>query len=260
MIKKLVGIFVMTLLIATSLSATSAINVQTFGYMMENNDLEHYTNTPSNSPGDITIVIHAEVRVVDDDYNLLGGAIQVGDLILGKYVYNSATPDSNPSPNIGGYWHDSSPYGIAFTVGGFVFKTDPNNVNFSIVICNDYYYFPWTDFYGVSCNNNLQLSNGLLVNHILWMLKDYTGNAISSDALPTTAPVLSDWSNNTLSVYGKDPEYPYYYSLEANVTEATVVSRSKTRDIHFTMLPVLIWIAEKFPNLFPILRQLLRIS
>ncbi len=248
MYRKMIGIFVCMLLIVTALSATGTTNIQTIRNVMENNDLEPYTYTPSNSPGNIAIMLDAEVRVVDDQFNLLGGAIQVGDYIFGKYIYDSATSDSDPSPSIGIYEHTSSPYGIAFAVGGFIFTTDRNNVNFTIGIINDDFYYGIGDFYGVTSRNNMQLSNGILVNRIMWLLKDSTGNAISSDALPTTAPVLSDWPDNVIYVYGSDPEFSYYYRIEANVTKATL-SRSKARDVHFTMQPISIWLFERFPLL-----------
>jgi hypothetical protein len=254
--KKIVGILVCTLLIITVLSATGATNIQTIRNVMENNNLEPYTCIPSKSPGDIVIIFDAEVRVVNDQLNVLGGAIQVGDYIFGKYIYNSATSDSEPDPDGGVYEHSSSPYGIALAVGGFVFKTDPNNVNFSIRIVNDFFYYGIGDLYAVISDNNLPLSNGARVEDIMWVLGDSTGNAISSDALPTTAPVLSDWPENWLYIDGYDSENPYFYHIEANVTKVTL-SRSKTRDDYFTTQPILIWLYERFPNLFPILLQIL---
>jgi len=68
---KIIGIIVSILLIATTLSATGAINVQTIENIRENNNLELYPSTPVDSNGDIAIKIVAEVTNVNDLYNLL---------------------------------------------------------------------------------------------------------------------------------------------------------------------------------------------
>jgi hypothetical protein len=259
--KKIIGIFVCMLLIVTAISATGAANVQTLRNVLENIDLERnpitYPSTPLDSNGDIAIAIVAEVTYVNDPGNLLGGAINVGDEITGKYIYDSTTPDSIPDPSIGFYEHTSSPYGFKLKVGGFEFKTDPNDVDFLIAIFDNSYFYYSGDFYGVVSYNNLQLSNKIDVDLILWGLIDQTDNALSSDVLPTTAPVLSDWMQNIFLIEGSNPYDPFEdYTIQAKVTKATL-SRSKTRDVDFTMHPILNWLFGQFPNLFPILRQIL---
>jgi hypothetical protein len=260
--KKVIGIFVCMLLIVTAISATGAANIQTLRNVLENIDLERnpikYPSSPVDSNGDIAIAIVAEVTVVDDTYNLLGGAISVGDKIKGKYIYDSTTPDSLPGyPSLGMYEHFTSPYGIELMCGGLVFKTDPNNVHFTINIFNNFYYYG--DAYAPFSANNLDLSNGNKVDFIGWGLIDSTGTALSSDALPTTAPVLSDWTDNYILIDGYEPSSYNYYSIEATVTKASL-SRSKTRDSDFPMQPIFIWLFEQFPNMFPILRQILDIN
>jgi len=256
---KIIVIFVGMLLIITALSATGATNVQISGYVRENNDLDPFQSITTKSPGIITIKIDGQITGVYDSNNLLEGKIQVNDSINGKYNYDTGTPDSEPDPNLGVYNYNSSTFGIELEAGGFVFKTNPSNVNFSIRIYNDYsfYYFTW-DIYGVQSSNNSQLSNGVLVNSITWLLIDNTSNALSSDTLPTTAPVLSDWTENQILIQGCSPSNPYdIYMIVANVTKVTK-SRSKTRDLHFTTHPVLIWLLERFPNLYPILKRILK--
>ena len=254
MYKKIVGILVMTLLIATTLSATGATNIQTLRNVWENNDIEPLPSNPVDSNGDIAIKIEGEVTIVNDPFDLFGGAIQVGDKITGKYIYDSTTPDSEPSSTLGLYEHTSSPYGIELECGGFVFKTDPNDVEFGIIIYNDFY--TYGDAYAPYSVNNLDLSNGLKVSFIGWALIDSTGNALSSDALPTTIPILSDWNENFIQIDGYESSSYNSYNIEGTVTKVTL-SRSKTRDVSFTMQPILIWLFERFPNTFSILRQLL---
>jgi len=153
---KIIGIFICMLLIITALSATGATNFQTLKDVWKNNDLEPYPITPVDSPGDIAIKIVGEVTNVVDHHNLLDDTIYIGDEIKGKYIYNSATPDSFGYPFMGLYEHTSSPYGIELEAGGFEFKTDPSNVEFVMMIYNDFYYFG--DAYAPYSDNNLDLN------------------------------------------------------------------------------------------------------
>ncbi len=142
---------------------------------------------------DIEIKITAEVTYVDDRPNLLEGKINVGDIITGSYIYDSNTIDTNPSSSVGDYQHSTSPYGVYLSAGGFTFQTDLSNVDFLVEIGDN---VPSNlDFYLFHSYNNLPLSNGVEVDHISWQLDDYSGTALSSTALPTTPPVLEDWSN-----------------------------------------------------------------
>jgi len=163
----------------------------------------------------ITIEIEAEIDFVGDPYNLLGGNIQVGDTITGSYTYESTTPDSNPLPNGGDYWHYQSPCGVFLSVSGFEFRTDLENVEFLVEIINNY---PPDDDYLLRSYNNLPLSNGTSVDHISWWLYDPTGNALSSYVLPTTPPVLDDWQENRLLIHG--PLRGISFGIEAHVTSA----------------------------------------
>jgi hypothetical protein len=251
---KIVGILVCMLLIATTLSATGAMNVQTKQDMNENNDLEPNISTPTN-PGIITIKIVGKITEVYDQYNLLGGAIQVNDIITGKYIYESGQPDLYPEdPTYGYYEYTSSTFGMELKTGGFEFKTNPSNVQFGIIIFNDDIYSG--DEYIVTSEENLPLSNGLLVDMFYWGLADSTITALSSDALPTTAPVLSDWEYNQMDLLGFHPTSGNPFAFRATITKAT---KSRARDVHSIMQPILTWLLERFANMFPILRYLIGI-
>jgi hypothetical protein len=93
------------------------------------------------SPADavrVPIAITAQVRLVDDPGGFLGGAINVGDTVKGRYIYESTTPDTNPAPTVGDYQHTIPPFGIRLRVGGLVFRTDPSNVDFLVENVNDH--------------------------------------------------------------------------------------------------------------------------
>ncbi len=174
----------------------------------------------------ITINITAEITQVDDYGDLLEGQINVGDIITGSYTYDSATPDSNPLSTVGVYQHSTSPYGygISLSTGGFIFQTDPDNVGFLMTTLNNH---NGKDMYYLQSYNNLPLSNGLLVDQIGWQLDDYSRTALSSDALPTTLPVLEDWPDSFgmhISLGIDKPEAGIY----ADVTSVALVPEPGT--------------------------------
>jgi uncharacterized repeat protein (TIGR01451 family) len=143
----------------------------------------------------VIIKITAEVATVDDSSGLLGGSINVGDTLTGCYSYETTTPDTNSSPTVGDYRHSSPQFGITINGGGFVFETDPANVDFLVEIVNDHG-TPARDNYLLRSYNNLPLSNGAFVEHISWQLDDPTLSALSSATLPLVPPNLSDWQSN----------------------------------------------------------------
>lgn len=151
--------------------------------------------TGSLRAGVITIYLTAEVTYVDDLYDLLGGKIAVGDIITGSYNYDSDTPDTNPSVTVGDYQHYDPPYGINLSTGTLAFQTDPDYVDFLSEILNDH---TGIDGYLLRSYNNLPLPGDIEVEHISWQLGDYSMNALSSTALPTSPPVLEDWEDNYL--------------------------------------------------------------
>ncbi len=177
----------------------------------------------------ITIGIEAVVDDVVETGDYLNGRIKVGDLITGTYTYDTDTPDSSSSPNVGRYEHYTYPSGISLSVGGFDFMTDPATTNFLIEIVND---FP-DDAYSVISYRNLALSDGTSVGHISWGLRDYSATAISIADLAPTAPVLDDWGGNRLEFGagsgGRDTGEPATgFGVMAHVTSAVVIPEPAT--------------------------------
>jgi len=153
----------------------------------------------------VPIAFTGEIRHVADRFNFLEGRISVGDMITGIYIYDSSTPDSDPAKYAGLYKHNTAPCGVMLTVGGFVFMTDPSNVDFVVRIGNDSpaAYGP-ADGYAFASINNLPLSNGVSgvsVDIISLSLPDSYGKALSSDELPTSAPILTDWEISSSSIF-----------------------------------------------------------
>ena len=163
----------------------------------------------------IIIEIEAVVDLVSDDGNYLDGQISVDDIITGYYTY------SNPAGSIGRYEHYSAPAGISLSVGGFDFETDLSNVDFLVSVADNY---SSMDNYLLRSNNNLALSNGTAVEYISWQLDDTTATALTSDSLPTIAPILSQWQSfNHLRL-----EADRKYLVDAHVTSAVVIPEPAT--------------------------------
>jgi len=162
----------------------------------------------------ITIEIEGVVDSVWDTGNQLGGKIKTGDTITGTYTYDLSTPDTNPSAYVADYLHYASPCGVALSVGGFEFKTDPANVDFLIEITNNY---PPADAYFLVSKHNIVIPNSVSVEDISWFLYDPLGNALTSAVLPEDAPVLDRWHLNDLRI-----ESLRTFSIGGHVTYAVV--------------------------------------
>lgn len=169
----------------------------------------------------ITIAIEAVVDDVQDPDNYLEGRINIGDLITGIYTYDTDTPDSSSSANVGRYEHYSYPCGFSLSVGSLSFMTDPGNTNFVVEIGNNAYY---DDFYIVDSLINLPLPDETSVSRIRFVLGDPSETAISSIELPVTAPILTDWAVNYLNVGGGRSGFAFL----GHVTSAVVIPEPGT--------------------------------
>ncbi len=174
----------------------------------------------------ITIGIEARVSLINDDDTLLEGKVNVNDIITGSYTYDTDTPDTNPASDVGDYLHYSPPCGVLLMVGGFTFMSDPSNTIFGVEVVNNYQGL-MQDYYSFGSTYNLLIGSEVELNHISWQLDDYSGTALSSTALPTTAPVLSDWDYNKLNIDGGiggiPPCFEKTFYIEAYVISTTLI-------------------------------------
>jgi hypothetical protein len=112
-------------------------------------------------------------------------------------------------------------------VGGFTFKSNPNNLNFSVRVENDY---PGQgDSYFIKSTDNLSLSNNVEVGDIFWRLDAYSSvSPLYNTELPTNAPVLSNWNENNYMLIsgGIDGSYPCWnksFYIQAEVFSAILI-------------------------------------
>jgi hypothetical protein len=175
-------------------------------------------NPASASCAQIRIEITATVSLVDDPDNLLNNAVAPGDTITGIYTYDSPALDSNPLEQVGDYFYMTAPNGIRLKVNGLTFATNPADVNFLLELVNNY---ENSDNYVVISYNNLfsvSATGTFVMNTIDWQLDDPTQTALSSPALPKTAPVLSNWQ----SIFGLSISSmgDSHFLIRSNVTSA----------------------------------------
>jgi hypothetical protein len=169
----------------------------------------------------ITISISGHVTAVDDQYGHLENKIDVNDTFTGAYTYDSAIADSYPEDfSYGQFWNYVAPTGVSLSIGELNFRTDPDNVEFAVTINNNHL---GEDSYSIWSAQNLSLSNGTLVQSISWYINDATGTALSSDALPLTAPDLSKWSSNVLRIF-----HDRDFEISAIVTSAVLIPEPAT--------------------------------
>ncbi len=183
--------------------------------------------TPSVRAEWITIAISGQVEYVNDQLGNLQNQVHFGDTISGTYTYDSAIFDSNPSSAVGDYEYSVPPAGIWLTAGGFDFRTNATNVNFLVEILNDDGLLN-VDAYLIRSYNNSPLYGNVLVDEISWQLDDSTGTALSSVALPLTAPDMSKWSSNNLVITGPKIESIESFGIRATITSATLVPEPAT--------------------------------
>lgn len=174
--------------------------------------------------GQISIGFHAVVTSVQDDSNLLGGKMNAGDTLGGKFFYLLSATNSNASAGNGAYnFNSGAGIKVHTANNGMLFATDTSNINFLIEIVKnkvDALGIPWSHFV-VRSYNNLPLSDDVTVDHISWQLDNNQTVSDGSTALPTTPINLSDW-DQTLSgllIRGKSASNDMAsYEIHARVT------------------------------------------
>jgi Disaggregatase related len=175
----------------------------------------------------VTVAIVAEVTEVRGTASALQGKVQVGDLITGSYTYDTRA-ENLWGRDKGWYEFSSPPCGIILEVGGFTFQTDPNDVQFSVKVCNEVI----TVTGRRDCLQFESFANVLDGNHVnLSYIELYFEDDVSvpeepyrpllgllSPALPLAAPDLRYWPTRELTISGDG------LTIVGHLTSAVLVS------------------------------------
>ena len=120
-----------------------------------------------------------------DPADPFAGAVGLGTIFSGSFVFNGAAADALPAdPLTGSYTSNAAPYRMIGNIGGRVFTVD---AALHIGVVNNY---PSSlDQYAVLARD----TDGSLV--LEFLLEDPGGTAFSTDALPLTAPLLANFAS-----------------------------------------------------------------
>jgi hypothetical protein len=158
--------------------------------------------------------IQGTITSVIDTSFVLDGSITNGTPFEGYYVFDTRATNSNSDPTVGDYWFNNSAAGIVVKAGNYVFRTNPQHVDFLIELVNR----PDSDNYLLRSYNNV-CSQPVLVDHIAWQLDDSSGTALTDVVLPETPPVLSNF-NQVVGLTVQGGGCPFGYFIRGEVKSA----------------------------------------
>lgn len=158
----------------------------------------------------LTVNLKARVMDVYDQGGVLGAAVTVGQSVNGSYTYDLAVPDSDTSPQWGHYaqWQGK----IKVSIGAFEFETRGDASQWDSVVAVHPSDWPgsYQGFFRIMSWANQPLSNGASVHHMDVDFSDFSGRAPLNDALPTDAPVLTNYSDGGRIYIGGEHNGQYF--------------------------------------------------
>ncbi len=177
------------------------------------------------------IIIQISGSVTSGYGSIWGSDVSVGTGFHGTYTYDSALLNTSTWSGRGQYVHNS-PYGMDIFLGEFEFKTAPTHTGQFVVSIEDNIpatptYPNPSDSYSILSFENVPLFNDYTVDGIEWSLRDSTETALSSIALPLTAPILNQWDLNRVFIYGLDNS-GNRYTVQGTVTQASLIPEPVT--------------------------------
>ncbi len=157
----------------------------------------------------VTLSMTGTVESVYDPYDALAGEVWTGQAVAGEFSYDTAVPDTDSNPENGAYPQDQRAVQMAFDIGSLRFASDPDAPTgfYQADVMNA----PWGDAFHVgSVEGNQLLSTGATVSAMDVDLYDVAGTALSSDALPTTAPNIDAFTDRFVFFHGQAASGEHY--------------------------------------------------
>jgi hypothetical protein len=172
----------------------------------------------SNASADtITASFSGTVTSITNNTGTAPSGIGVGTTFTGSYSFDSLAVDANADPKYGAYLM-GSPYTTQITIGPYSYSWTSN----SIFVLDNYEWplpgFPPTDQFVVVPSASAANQNWVRISLI-----DSTQTALSSDALPITAPVLSDFDSRKVEIFGSKTGIAFTndYSVTGSIASVT---------------------------------------
>jgi hypothetical protein len=169
-------------------------------------------------PTPVCIGITAVVDSVYDAGGVLAGAVVPGSLLHGRFAYDQAFPDLDPSPSLGSYRLDAPPWGLYVAGGGLFFETDPLQVDGLITVKGST--ASCFDRFVVASDRNRALPDGTPISSIAVTYLTGGCSTLPDDGLPATPADLVGFDDQRLEIHGGPAATPTL------VIAATITSTS----------------------------------
>lgn len=167
----------------------------------------------------VRVRVTARVNQIDDPSNALAGKVVVGQRVNGLYVYNTNTPNSSPYPNTGDYRPYANEARLRFAVGSMVFESKQPTQGIGIFIrAGDP---SITGRLSMLSSDNKPLADGTIVQQMQMTLEGY-GNVTQSVALPTVAPVFTQYWTKEVVIGANGPAGMYMITAQLEAAELVV--------------------------------------
>ena len=157
-----------------------------------------------------------QVTYVTDFGFELDGSVTNGSPVKGFYIYDDSVADQNTDSTVGDYHYTNGVSGMTVRVGNYVFRTNPDHVDFLLEVVNRD-----RDSYLIRSYHNVT-STGLRIDEMAWQLDDASGTALTSDAIPRSAPNLLAYPD-TMFGLSVDGGFDGYF-IRAMISSVTVTT------------------------------------
>jgi hypothetical protein len=149
------------------------------------------------APASAALLQFAYTGAVSDVHSSLFPTFNTGQTLTGFYTFNSLTPDSNASSNIGRY--NGTIQALTVNLGSYTATLGNSGSNF-IEIRNQ----PSSDGYEIRAPLTGATVNGFSPLRFRIELIDPSATAFTNDQLPTTPPSLSSFATNRFRIVFED--------------------------------------------------------
>lgn len=167
-----------------------------------------YATVNQASAAPFTVYLTGHITAIGDSNDIFGGQLGIGQTVTALYTYDTNVQDQNPDPMYGQYPQGMWQGAMRVSAGSFVFESDPAslNWNYNITVHPSYWPGSYQGFFRLSSFGNKALANGATVNGIEINFDDFSGQAPTSEYLPTSAPDLHSYSSQKgIFVHGNFP-------------------------------------------------------
>jgi hypothetical protein len=192
----------------------------------------------SSAGAPVTVEFSGTITLVQDETPILDGSVQIGTPFSGSFSYDSGAVDQNPDPTLGTYLFTTAPAAFRIEVGNYVFEAPSSAPDLAIFIENS----GARDGFAIGGGTPITISGPLDPAFEGFLEQETTvgfglsappPGPLGSDALPTSAPAVFDWTTRTILIEASPGPSPIF-SIQGSVT--TIVPEPSTAYLLFVAL------------------------